>query len=36
MGEIIDVLVKKEDGFNFEIELNKAINTFKVIKKINE
>ncbi|PZW43785.1 hypothetical protein LX95_00109 [Mesonia algae] len=24
MGEIIKVLVKKEDGFNFEIELNKA------------
>jgi len=26
MGEIIKVLVKKEDGFNFEIELNKANN----------
>ena len=26
MGEIIKVLVKKKDGFNFEIELNKANN----------
>ena len=26
MGEIIKHLVKKEDGFDFEIELNKANN----------
>jgi hypothetical protein len=26
MGEIIKILVKKEEGYNFEVELNKANN----------